>query len=405
MKKKILMGALGMLAACAACNPGTNSDGSGANTGGSTDGGNADGSSTGGSSTGGSTGGSSGSNDNGTNTGTNNGAAWAFLGRVSPGATDPNAAQTLSWPASGVVSRFTGTSSATVNIEADEQAAFVIVVDGQTPIPVTQAAQQVTGLDAKATHTLQLLKRNESAYGDGKFTGITLGSGGSFVAPPAAAAHRIEVIGDSISCGYGDLGTSAQCSGAAANEDSTQAYGPIAAAALNAEVHVVAWSGQGLTRSNTGDTSLTVPMIWLREVASDSSSTYDFKWVPQAVVINLGTNDFYTGIPDAKTFETAYAQFISTIRSKYGKSTHIYCAVGPMLGNDSLTTAEQYVKSVVSTANSGGDANVHYMEFPAQNVDSNTGAGAGCDYHPNLTTQRSMALDVMVPAIKQNLGW
>ena len=255
MNKRVLITTLSMLVACTACNPGSGDSNNPNDRSGSTSGGTGNGNST------------TNPNGGGGATGPYTGAGWTFLGRVIPGDSNATAAQTLSWPDSGVVSSFTGTSSVTVNVHADQQAAFVIVVDGQTPIPVTQDAQQVTGLDAKATHTLQLLKRNESAYGDGTFTGITLGSGGSFVAPPAAAAHRIEVIGDSISCGYGDLGANALCSGSATNEDSTQAYGPIAAAALQAEVHVTAWSGQGLTRSNTGDTSLTVPIHQLLDLA------------------------------------------------------------------------------------------------------------------------------------------
>ena len=401
MNKQILLAVLCVGITCTACGPGgTGKPGDGNTSSGN--GGNGAGSGSG------SSGGATAGNTGGTPASDNlpyNGAGWTFEGRVIPGDSNAAAAQIMSWPDSAVIARFKGATSATVKLDADKTAAFEIVVDGQTPVPLTQSSQQVTGLDASATHTLQLIKKTETAYGNGTFNGITLDDGGTFVAPPTAAAHRIEVIGDSISCGYGDLGDNALCAGSASNEDSTAAYGPIAAASLSADLHVTAWSGQGLTRSNTGDTSLTLPMIWRRAVASDSSSTYDFSWVPQVVVINLGTNDFYTGIPEATVFESAYAQFISEIRGKYGASTHIFCAVGPMLGGDSLTTAEQYVKSVVSTANSGGDKNVHYLEFPVQNVDSTSGAGAACDYHPNLATQRSMALDVLVPAIKSALGW
>jgi hypothetical protein len=57
-----------------------------------------------------------------------------------------------------------------------------------------------------------------------------------------------------------------------------------------------AWSGKGLVR-NAGDKNITsidpFPIYYGRALANDPQSQWDFsKWIPDAVFINLGTNDY-----------------------------------------------------------------------------------------------------------------
>ena len=63
--------------------------------------------------------------------------------------------------------------------------------------------------------------------------------------------------------------------------------------ALGAECHTAAWSGFALTHSHFCDKPVTMPEIWERTLASDDNADWAFDaWKPQAVVINLGTNDW-----------------------------------------------------------------------------------------------------------------
>ena len=108
-----------------------------------------------------------------------------------------------------------------------------------------------------------------------------------------APKRRIEVIGDSISVGYGVDGVN-PCTNTAAVEDNPKTYGALAADALSADYSVIAWSGKGLTRNIADDGSPLMPEIYTRYGANDADNSYTFPAAsaPDAVVINLGTNDF-----------------------------------------------------------------------------------------------------------------
>ena len=54
--------------------------------------------------------------------------------------------------------------------------------------------------------------------------------------------------------------------------------------------------------------------------------------VPEAVVINLGTNDFSTGDPGPE-FQTIYLKFVTDLRGHY-PSARFFLAVGTMLSGD-----------------------------------------------------------------------
>ena len=64
--------------------------------------------------------------------------------------------------------------------------------------------------------------------------GLTVGDG-ALMDPPAGAGRLIEVIGDSITCGYGNLGTLADAD-CFTTESHWDTYGAVAARALGAEV-------------------------------------------------------------------------------------------------------------------------------------------------------------------------
>ena len=65
-----------------------------------------------------------------------------------------------------------------------------------------------------------------------------------------------------------------------------------------AQVHVVAWSGKGVVR-NYQDPGITspdpLPIYFNRTIGVHPAPIWDFaQYKPDAVVINLGTNDFST---------------------------------------------------------------------------------------------------------------
>ena len=325
---------------------------------------------------------------------------WRLSGRFFPGAGNLLAPQTVSWSYSSIVAAFSGPAIA-VQVQGAE---FAVVLDNQ-PAQFISAPQTWGQLDPAAAHTITVTKRVEPQYGTAVFSGLALPSGGRFLPPPAAANRRIEFIGDSITNGYGNLGTSAYCNADWSNEDTTQAFGPLTAAALQAEAHVTAWAGMGLFRDWSGNPAYTLPNYWRHWVAGDPGSVWDFSaWVPHVVVINLGTNDFSSGIPDAGTFQNAYLQYIAEIRAHYGAQAQIVCALSPMLYNGARDAARDDILAVVNQAHAQGDGNVRFVEFAPLNVDPASGAGAGCGFHPNLQAHQDMSR-VLTPVIQGIMGW
>ncbi len=207
------------------------------------------------------------------------------------------------------------------------------------------------------------------------------------------------MIGDSITCGYGDEGAGPNCSFSADTEDEYLAYGALTARALDAAHVSVSWSGKGIFRNYDGSTTATMPTLYDLTQPTDTTSTWDTtKYTPDVVVIDLGTNDFATGDP-GQPYVTAYSAFVTKLRAYYPKA-YIVCALGPMLADPNLTTARGYIQSVVSARTTAGDSRISFVEFTAQDGS----LGYGCDYHPTLATHRQMSTK-LVAAIKTLTGW
>ncbi len=323
-----------------------------------------------------------------------------YIGRFD---TSDSSGPKFAWSATTIKANFQGTGIL-VNLKSSGDNWLNLVIDNvvKTPVNITSSTSMpitlASGL-APGTHTLELIRRTEAWVGEVQFLGFTV-TDGTLLEPPAAFARRIEFIGDSITCGYGNEGTSQYQNFTTKNENAYLAYGSVAARALEADQITLAWSGKGVIRNYGGDTTDVMPQLYLRILPYNSTLLWDpSRWIPQAVVINLGTNDFSTGAPDKTAFITAYANFVKQIRIQY-PNAHIYCALGPMLNGDNLIHARDFMTTAVSQFQSGGDAKVHFIEFPMQDGT----LGYGEDWHPSIATHARMASQ-LVQQIKTDLGW
>src|SRR5207247_2274360 len=105
------------------------------------------------------------------------------------------------------------------------------------------------------------------------------------------------------------------------------AYGAVAARGVNAELITVAWSARGMYRNFAGDMTDTLPVLYASTLG-DSARNWDHSsWIPDAVVINLGSNDFQQGDP-GQPFVATYTAFVRRLRGYYPNAL-IICAVGP----------------------------------------------------------------------------
>jgi lysophospholipase L1-like esterase len=322
-----------------------------------------------------------------------------FIARVDR--TDP-ARPKFAWSGSTILARFTG-SSIGVRL-AGAANYFDVRIDGtlQPTVLATAANKQdyplATGLPA-GPHELSVFRRTEARQGETTFLGLILDPAGALLPPPPPGNRRLEIIGDSTTCGYGDEGKSAGCPFTPATENYDVAYGAVAARALGAELITVAWSAKGMYRNFQGDMTDTLPTLYGRSLGVQPSSAWDpGAWIPDAVLINLGDNDFQQGDP-GQPFVTTYTAFVHRLRGYYPNAL-IVCAVGPKLSGSHLAGARQYVMGIVSALKSAGDDRVDFLELPQ----AGPGDGSGCGGHASIATHKRMA-DTLVAALKPRLGW
>lgn len=274
-----------------------------------------------------------------------------------------------------------------------------IVIDNQEPVPVKIDKENsflLASSLANEVHTVEIIKRTEASVGELQFMGFELSEGAELLEPPSRHERKIEIIGDSITAGYGNEAASIEDSFQASQENQYLAYGSIAARNLYAELTVLAWSGKGMYQNYGGVRDIQMPELYLRTLPSRSASTWNFHvWVPDVVVINLGTNDFSVDTIDPSQYVSAYKQLVDQIRSNY-PDAHIFCAIGPMNQKPAA-----YIEGIVNELSQTSDKRIHFVEFPPQNIEKN---GVGGDWHPSLITHAIMA-ELLVEEIKNKLGW
>ena len=297
-----------------------------------------------------------------------------------------------SWSGSQMIARFNGTA-ARLKLTAAANQQFQIEVDGKPTTVLKPSSGSMTypiatGLTA-GVHEVVVWRRTEAFFGTSTYQGFEFD--GTLLAP-TPVDRRIETIGDSITCGYGDEGTSSSCPFTADTENHYLTYGSIAARALKADVVSTCWSGLGMYRNYDGATTGTLPDKYTATLPQTTGSTWDFaKYVPHVVTINLGTNDFAKGDPGAP-YQNAYLTFVRTIRKNYPAAYIL--AIIPVTG------AKKYIDAVVSTLNGEGDTKVSSLTLSA----ITTADGWGCDYHPTLVTHARWAKELET-AIKAKTGW
>jgi len=368
----------------------------------------------------------------------------ASFGRIDR-TTDPKA-QRFSAPAVTFRAGFSGTSVA-VNIAdefrwdrrnyfdaiidedklADDGSSLAISIKirpekGTTRYPV------LSGLEA-GEHTITLVKRTESSIGYADFLGFEFD--GPILERPADKTRKIEIIGDSINCGVGDdlpfhTGTT-DINGTFCMEDSWGvpyhdaylAFGAVSARHFDAEYQVAAVSGIGLIRdysSKTSDDTRPLPEVYdslyLEDMDSPAWSPKDF--VPDAVVIALGTNDFSPGdnpptMPREKmevdTFVAAYIELLDKLMSPdYYPDAQFFVLGSPMLGDgypDATYTYRTDLETAIAELEAhyaGTTANVHAVSIKKT-------FGAGCSTHPSAKEQADVAVSNLEPALSAVMGW
>ena len=232
---------------------------------------------------------------------------------------------------------------------------------------------------------------------------MSFSTNGKLTATKPCSERRIEFVGDSITCGFGIEGMSANEGFRTSTENPLINYASLTANELGAEYQLISWTSIGVYSNSVKDDRTEPDNAWTMPVIYDYTDkavdgmlgNEPEKWdhsrfAPQLIVVNLGTNDkdFTRGIPErTAAFEKCYREFIAHIREK-DPQAHIICTLGAM-GRELLPQVENAVKSLA-------DERITSLGFDVQREED----GIGSEQHPNAVTHRKMA-DRLIAEIKR----
>jgi lysophospholipase L1-like esterase len=257
-------------------------------------------------------------------------------------------------------------------------------------------AYLITGL-GDWEHEVVLSKRTGPNFGPVTLRGLRLAPGHALLAPPPARLRRLEFVGDSLTNGYGDEGTSKACAELAPYENSSLSWARLTAEALKAELQSLAFSGYGLVRNYGAATAASkdpVPYYYPRTVLAEPGVWDRRAFVPDLVVVFLGTNDHSTQpAPSEADFTAAYHAFLGQLRQGRPQGLPILLAYP----DDGSSFAGQ-VQTVVRQEQALGRA-VEGLALPPAG-----GGELGCDWHPLAVVHAHWA-ELTEVKIRKMLHW
>ncbi len=250
---------------------------------------------------------------------------------------DPSGPQ-LVWQGTQARIRFSGAGRVgAVFSDVRDRNFYTVIVDGRESLLRLETGAHDEAEYALAdgllpgAHEALIFKRSEALFGSARFRGFLLPDGAAPGPAPDPLPRALELYGDSITAGAcnGDSGTDQYDD--LSTHDHYRAYGAIAARELGAEYSCIAVSGTGICRSWN---PVLMPEVYDRIRPDAVSPRYAFDCrPPDAVVVNLGQNDFgfpnSRGEPFPEDFSEKYSALIRGIRSLY-PAAWIICAIGGM---------------------------------------------------------------------------
>ena len=283
--------------------------------------------------------------------------------------------------------------------------ALAVYVDGERTklIDLVQSSEQevdiATGL--VGPHVIEIQKASESMRGPIVMKSLRLVNALPATAPPTRGRH-IEFIGDSISCGAGNLANRVDCN-AQENQDTSLAFTALTAAEFDAETTILCRSGVAAREDG------------FRERLSQTFGTTDLYGLPveeftaaspaDVVVINLGTNDSSLERREAEqggvlwaTFKESMNDIMDGVRVRYPMA-HIILLNGPMvqcIDND----PESICVALDELKEARNDDRVHRLSLP---FDTSPGR-IGCTNHPTVAHHADLAVP-LVTLIETLTGW
>ena len=280
--------------------------------------------------------------------------------------------------------------------QIDKAEPFKVAFRGERDSLVTLATALADGV-----HTVKLMYAIEGYEFFPEFWGFVLDEGKKLVDAPALPSRKIEFIGNSITCGYGNEGLKKEEHFDYATENHYYSYASITARNLDAQHWVVARSGIGAYRNYNGPKTGNpesnmlaqyehIGYAWkpeLRKEATFLSEKWDFnRYQPDVVCINLGTNDLSTSNYDVKLLKQNYNKLLKTVRQHNPKAKIVFLT-GTMLYDKEMELQRQILNEVTAEAKKAGDKEIYRFDMAPISGDE----WYGNDWHPNVYMDEKMA--------------
>lgn len=212
----------------------------------------------------------------------------------------------FNWSASGFEFRFTGTQAqallATLPVPENERAWVGVYVDGDTeatarfPLTEEQAWYTLASGLTYGEHVIRVVKLTECGYGRAALAGIE--TDGDAPAPTEPKKLRIEFVGDSITCGYGNECMTGAGEFVTCEENAERTYAAFLRRALNAEANQICVSGNGIWHDyGCGTHNLMYELYGHTDKMLDGhfgvkAEKWDAsRFLPDIILVKLGTND------------------------------------------------------------------------------------------------------------------
>ena len=321
------------------------------------------------------------------------------------------------FPGVQIIAAFEGTSlrmiakprSGYFMAQIDEAEPFKVAFRGERDSVVTLATALPDG-----RHLVRLMYVIEGYEFFPEFWGFVLDEGRQLVDAPALPSRKIEFIGNSITCGYGNEGLKKEEGFDYATENHYYSYASIVARNLQAQHWVVARSGIGAYRNyagpKTGNPESNMPVqyeytgyAWkpeLRQEATFLQEKWDFsRYQPDVVCINLGTNDISTPNYDISLLKQGYQKLLKMVRQHNPKAKIVFLT-GSMLYHQELQLAKRLLDEVTTEAHKAGDKEVYRFDM----APINSNEFYGNDWHPNIYQDEKMANE-LTPYLRKLMNW
>lgn len=310
----------------------------------------------------------------------------------------------MGFPGVTVHLRFRGPGLTVRANAANNGADFDVSVDGAEPtllqLKQGEGAYVLSQGASDGEHTLVMTRRTESWQGVCTLQSFELASGGALLAAPKLPARKLMFIGDSVTCGeFAAWKPGDPVENLPVLTNARLSYGLVLARRLGAQCHLVSYGGRGVIRDWQGIRKTNnAPEFYELALPDDPAHPWDHsRYVPDAIGIQLGTNDFGSGVPDETEFVNAYVEFLRKVR-RDAPQAWIVVMGSPILNDDATgprhAMLQAYLAEVAQRLHDDHLVVTALKHYP----------GVPNNGHPTGEEHQEIATEIE-PVFRRVLGW